>query len=75
MLGGKSKRGFGTIVTGSEKRYNAAFGVVLINATASTLTLAFRNTSGALIDSYTLSSAARAQTQRQVNKEHVRVCC
>src|SRR4029453_12006342 len=51
-LGGAEKRGFRTIKPGSAVRYNAAFGALLINATSTSLNFEFRNTSGALIDSY-----------------------
>ncbi|MEJ2193522.1 MAG: Ser-Thr-rich GPI-anchored membrane family protein, partial [Ignavibacteriaceae bacterium] len=51
--GGRSLRGFGTILTDySLIRYNDDFGAMLMEATDSTLTSKFYNTSGVLIDTW-----------------------
>ncbi|HYC95141.1 MAG TPA: metallophosphoesterase [Sphingomicrobium sp.] len=62
-LGGKSRRSFGTIVAGSVKRYNSAYGALFVTATATSMKFEFRRTGGTLIDSYTKTkSSSTTQT-------------
>lgn len=61
-LGGKSRRSFDTPVAGSMKRYNSAYGALFITATSTSLKFEFRRTGGTLIDSYSKTKAADAQT-------------
>jgi hypothetical protein len=64
-LGGESRRPFGTIVSGSVKRYAAADGALFITATSTSMDFEFRNTAGNLIDSYSISKGARTQSSTQ----------
>ncbi len=61
-LGGKSRRAFGTVVSGSVKRYFAADGALFVTATPTSMKFEFRNTGGTLIDSY---STTRSSTTTQ----------
>ena len=61
-LGGKSRRSFGTPVTGSMKRYSSAYGALFVTATSTSMKFEFRRTGGTLIDSYSKTKAADAQT-------------
>lgn len=61
-LGGRSRRSFGTPVAGSVKRYNSAFGALFVTATTTSLKFEFRRTGGTLIDSYSKSKSADAET-------------
>ena len=54
-LGGKSRQSFGSTITGSEVRYNADYGAMLIDATSSNISFAFYNKSGTQIDSYEIT--------------------
>lgn len=66
-LGGKSKYPFGNVnslppgVT-SKARYNAKFGAMLVTVSQTGLTSQFINTSGTVIDTYTLSKTCTADT-------------
>ncbi len=66
-LGGKSKYKFGNVnslpsgVT-SKARYNAKFGAMLVTVSQTGLTSQFINTSGAVIDTYTLNKTCAADT-------------
>jgi hypothetical protein len=53
-LGGDSKESFGTPVAGSQVRYNADFGAMLVDAQATSLTLQFITQAGTVVDTYTL---------------------
>lgn len=61
-LGGRSRRSFNTPVTGSVKRYNSAFGALFVTATSTSMKFEFRRTGGTLIDSYSKTKAADAQS-------------
>lgn len=61
-LGGKSRRSFGTPVAGSMKRYNSAYGALFVTATSTSMKFEFRRTGGTLIDSYSKTKAADAQS-------------
>ncbi len=61
-LGGKSRRAFGAIVSGSVKRYAAADGALFVTATSTSMNFEFRNTAGTLIDSYTMTGSAATQS-------------
>lgn len=63
-LGGASRRPFGSTVYGSVKRYNSAYGALIVTATSTSLTFEFRNTSGTLIDKFakTKSSSTEANS-------------
>ena len=52
--GGKSLRAFGTIVAGSEVRYNADYDAMLIDGYAGQLTFQFVNRLGQVIDTHTI---------------------
>ena len=64
-LGGESRRGFGTIVSGSVKRYAAGDGALFVTATSTSLSFQFRNTAGNLIDSYAVNKTTKTQTATQ----------
>jgi hypothetical protein len=74
-VGGRSLYAFkSTIVAGSQVRYNANFGAMLIEATSTTLRFNFYNVDGTLIDSYTKVAlatptklTAAAVTRSQIN--------
>jgi len=53
-LGGESLHPFGTTVAGSQVRYNADYGALLVDANKSQLLLRFYSRAGHLIDAYTL---------------------
>jgi tartrate-resistant acid phosphatase type 5 len=55
-LGGAGIYSFGTPVSGSQVRYNAKHGAMLVEATDVKMTLRFYNTSGGLVDSYVMQS-------------------
>ncbi len=55
-LGGRSIYSFGTPVTGSQFRYNADYGAMLVDASEAQITFQFINRTGAVIDSYVLDS-------------------
>ncbi len=57
-LGGQSRRAFGTIVSGSVKRYAAGDGALFVTATPTSMKFAFRNTRGSLIDSYAITQSS-----------------
>jgi hypothetical protein len=61
-LGGQSRRPFGAIVAGSVKRYAEGDGALFVTASSTSLSFAFRNTAGALIDSYSVSKSGTAQS-------------
>jgi len=54
-LGGKSRQGFDKPLDESEKRYNAEFGAMLVEATFSYISFIFYNTSDTQIDSYEIT--------------------
>jgi hypothetical protein len=54
-LGGKSLYGFGTIVPGSQVRYNQDYGAMRVEMTVTTLKFQFYTRTGQLIDTHTLS--------------------
>lgn len=56
-LGGRSLYPFGTPVAGSEVRYNADYGAMLVDANLDSITFKFINRQGTVIDSYTLPAA------------------
>ena len=63
-LGGKSRRSFKKVVSGSEERYSAAEGALFVTATPTSMQFEFRNTGGRLIDSYTTTKAVtRSKTK------------
>ena len=64
-LGGQSRRGFGTIVAGSAKRYAGGDGALFVTATATSLSFQFRNTAGSIIDSYTVTKPTKTQSATQ----------
>ncbi len=53
-LGGRSIYSFGTPIAGSQLRYNADYGAMLVDATNAYINFKFINRSGAVIDSYTV---------------------
>lgn len=53
-LGGASKSSFGSIVTGSQVRYNADYGAMLVTADDTQITFQFITQTGTVIDSYTM---------------------
>ena len=53
-VGGDSLHPFGTPLAGSQVRYNADYGAVLVEATTTQLRLRFYSRAGRLFDSYTL---------------------
>lgn len=55
-LGGGPIYSFGTIVSGSEFRYNGDYGAMLVEADQASLTFNFYRRSGQLVDSYTINS-------------------
>lgn len=57
-LGGRSIYNFGTPVAGSQVRYNADYGAMKISADATSMNFQFINTSGTIIDNYTLGAAS-----------------
>ena len=61
-LGGRSRRSFGSAVKGSVKRYNSAYGALFVTATSTSMRFEFRRTGGTLIDSYSKTKSADAQT-------------
>ena len=61
-LGGRSRRSFGSAVTGSVKRYNSASGALFVTATSTSMKFEFRRTGGSLIDSYSKTRSAATQT-------------
>jgi hypothetical protein len=66
-LGGKSIYPFGTPIAGSEVRYNAQHGAMLIEATETSLTFKFINVAGETIDSYTLTQSPTALIPNRQN--------
>jgi hypothetical protein len=56
-LGGRSTYNFGTPIAGSEFRYNADFGAMIIDASAIAMTFQFMDTAGTSFDSYTIGQA------------------
>jgi tartrate-resistant acid phosphatase type 5 len=54
-LGGAARYSFGTPISGSQAHYNANWGAQEATATTTSLTFAFRDVSGKLVDSYTLT--------------------
>jgi len=64
-LGGESISSFSGKVSGSAKRYNKDYGAMFITASSTALNFKFRNTSGTLIDSYSITKSATATTQSQ----------
>jgi tartrate-resistant acid phosphatase type 5 len=57
-LGGKSIGSFSGNVSGSAMRYNAEYGSMFITASSTTIDFEFRNVSGAVIDSYSITKPA-----------------
>lgn len=55
-LGGQTINSFGTLVAGSEVRYNADHGAMLMNATETQLSMQFINRQGAVIDTYSMTN-------------------
>ncbi len=55
-VGGSSLYGFGTPISGSEFRYNAMHGAMLVEADAQSMSFKFYNKSNVLIDSHTIIS-------------------
>jgi tartrate-resistant acid phosphatase type 5 len=55
-LGGRSLYGFGTPLAGSQVRYNANYGAMLVSATAQSMTLEFRSIAGGgtVVDRFTI---------------------
>jgi hypothetical protein len=63
-LGGRSRRGFDSPVSGSVKRYSSAYGALFVTANSTSLAFEFRNTSNSLIDSYSMTKSAQKQQSR-----------
>lgn len=61
-LGGAERRGFGTPVAGSVKRYSANWGALFVTATSTTIKFEFRSVTNVLVDSYSVSKSAAAST-------------
>ena len=57
-LGGASKGSFSSTAQGSMKKYNAEYGALFVSASSTALNFEFRNVSGAMIDSYSITKAA-----------------
>ena len=57
-LGGQSRRSFGTVVSGSVKRYNSAYGALIVTASSTSMKFEFRTTGGTLIDSYSRTKSS-----------------
>lgn len=53
-LGGRSIYSFGTPIQGSEFRYNADYGAMLVEASPDSMTFSFLDTLGTVIDSHTI---------------------
>jgi len=68
-LGGDSIYNFGTPVTGSQVRYNATYGALLIDAATDHITFQFYSIAngGTLIDSYTINTAGATATPAVTN--------
>lgn len=49
-LGGKSRQSFESTVSGSQFRYNSDYGAMIVEATSSSISFSFYNTSGTQID-------------------------
>jgi hypothetical protein len=64
-LGGESRRGFGTIVSGSVKRYAGGDGALFVTASSTSMSFQFRNTAGTLIDSYAVNKTTKTQAITQ----------
>ncbi len=54
-LGGRSIYNFNTPIAGSEVRYNADYGAMIVDATDAEMTFQFLNVSGTVIDTYTVT--------------------
>ena len=59
-LGGASIYTFGTIVPGSEARYNGNYGAMLVEASESYITFQFITRTGLVIDTYTIGATPTA---------------
>jgi hypothetical protein len=70
-LGGQSRRSFGAIVAGSVKRYAEGDGALFVTASSTSLSFAFRNTAGALIDSYSVSKSGTAPSTTEFDFQTV----
>ena len=57
-LGGSSRYTFGIPVEGSQVRYSADFGAMLVEATRESVTFQFINRAGTVIDTYTLTAGS-----------------
>jgi len=57
-LGGFGKDSFTTAVSGSQVRYNSDFGVLIAEASDSSITFEFHNLSNSTIDTYTINATA-----------------
>jgi tartrate-resistant acid phosphatase type 5 len=55
--GGKSLYGFRTPITGSQVRYNAKYGAMMVDANNTTMTFKFINVDGVVIDNYSISTS------------------
>lgn len=53
-LGGATKRGFGSPITGSQFRYNDFYGALWVTASTTRLQISFYNTKGDVVDALTL---------------------
>jgi hypothetical protein len=62
-LGGKSTYNFSNILPESQLRYNGDYGAMLVEATESTLTAKFYNTSGVLIDTWSKNNSPVSITE------------
>lgn len=56
-LGGASRYAFEEILSGSQVRYNAGFGAMLVDASDTSITFRFINRDGDVIDTFTLGSS------------------
>jgi tartrate-resistant acid phosphatase type 5 len=70
-LGGQTPRAVNGNVSGSAIKYSAANGALFVTASPTTLKFEFRNTSGTVVDTYSMTrSATRSKTQFKM-----KVCC
>ncbi len=70
-LGGRSLYSFGSIVNGSQMRYNGDYGAMRVEATKDSLVMAFYNTKGERIDYYSLTrnlTAINSDTRTKSNR-------
>ena len=66
-LGGRNLHTFGTPVPGSQVRYNADFGAMLVDADTDDMTFRFYSRAGALVDTYVMVGPSPTSTPLPTN--------